>query len=436
MADSRSRRSLVALAVSATLGLSGTAHATNGFFSHGYGTQTKGMGGVGMAISHDSYAPGTNPAGIAGMETRFDGSLAYFRPERFYEAGEPQFQPPPPNGFPLKPGRVDSNSESFFIPSLGYVRQIDADRSWGVTLLANGGLNTDYPAFDNPDFCPPQSPQQGTFCFGEAGVNLEQLALIPTYAQRFADGRVSVGVSPIISFQRFRAKGLQAFSGFSADPENLTNASTDSDFGFGGQIGFQAQLADHVRVGANYRSKIRGSTFDDFSGLFAENGDLDIPETWGLGIAVDVTPRITVAADYQRINYSDVPAVNNPFSNLFDGNLLGEPNGPGFGWEDIDIFKIGAEFAGDNGWTWRAGYNRGENPIPRSEVLFNILAPGVMEDHFTVGFSKAIDSRSAIHLAAMYAPSASVTGTNPLDGQTIKLEMEQYELEIGYSYRF
>lgn len=146
------RRSLVTVAVGLAMGTAGVANATNGYFSHGYGTKAKGMGGVGMAISQDAYAPGINPAGIAGMETRFDASVAYFRPERSFEASDPH-RPPEQGEFPLAGGSVDSDSNNFFIPSLAFVQQIDEDRSWGVALLGNGGMNTDYPAIarDCPD---------------------------------------------------------------------------------------------------------------------------------------------------------------------------------------------------------------------------------------------------------------------------------------------
>ncbi|MFO8154631.1 MAG: outer membrane protein transport protein [Thiohalospira sp.] len=439
------RRSLVTIAVGLAMGSAGVAHATNGYFAHGYGTKAKGMGGVGMAISQDSYAPGINPAGIAGMETRIDGSLAYFRPERSYEAGQPQMQLGM-DSFPVAPGKVDSGSKNFFIPSVGFVQQIDESRSWGVTLLGNGGLNTDYPAFNNPMCVDPGTGETvgtgtGTFCGGATGVNLEQMAIIPTYAQKFADGRVSVGFSPIISYQRFSAKGIDAFgdSDFSVDGSNISGDRTDSTWGYGAQIGFQAEVADGVNIGANYRSKVRNGDFDDYSGLFADGGSFDVPSTWGVGIAVDVTPSVTVVADYQRINYSDVDAVSNRFENLFlpDGSgRLGGPNGAGFGWRDINIFKVGAQFETANDWTWRVGYNRGQNPVRSSEVLFNILAPAVMEDHFTAGFTKGFGDQHELSFAAMYAPKKSVSGTNPLDGQDIEIEMRQYELEIGYAYKF
>ncbi|MFO7954655.1 OmpP1/FadL family transporter [Thioalkalivibrio sp.] len=438
------RRSLVTIAVGLAMGSAGVAHATNGYFTHGYGTKAKGMGGVGMAISQDAYAPGINPAGIAGMETRFDGSLTYFRPERSYEvSGMPT--PPGAGTFGLAPGKVDSESEDFFIPSVAFVQQIDEDRSWGVALLGNGGMNTDYPAFDN-QFCPgptgaggltPPTGTTGPFCDGAAGVNLEQLAIIPTYAQKFADGRVSVGFSPIISYQRFSAEGLGTFGdmGMSEDPENLSSGKTDSTWGYGAQIGLQAELAEGARIGATYRSKIRAGDFDEYAGLFANGGDFDIPSTYGLGFSLDVSPNVTLSADYQMIRYSEIDAVSNPVSNIQQAQF-GADGGPGFGWDDVNIFKLGAQIDGGNGWTWRVGYNRGENPISSQNVTLNILAPAVMEDHFTAGFTKEFGQHE-LNFAAMYAPSQSVSGPNAFDpAQEVEIEMEQYELEIGYAYNF
>ncbi|WP_018993701.1 MULTISPECIES: OmpP1/FadL family transporter [unclassified Thioalkalivibrio] len=433
------RRSLVTVAVGLAMGSVGVANATNGYFAHGYGTKAKGMGGVGMAISQDAYAPGTNPAGIAGMETRFDASVAYFRPERSYEvSGMPSGQ-----GFGLAPGSVDSDSNNFFIPSIAFVQQIDQDRSWGIALLGNGGMNTDYPAFQN-DFCPGptgaggQTPPTGTtgpFCDGSAGVNLEQLAIIPTYAQKFADGRVSVGFSPIISYQRFSAEGLGTFGdfGMSEDPENLSSGRTDSSWGYGAQIGFQAELAEGARVGASYRSKIRAGDFDKYAGLFANGGEFDVPSTYGLGFSVDVTPAVTLSADYQKIRYSEIDAISNPSTNQAQ---FGADGGPGFGWDDVNIFKFGAQIDGGNGWTWRVGYNRGENPIQSRDVTLNILAPAVMEDHFTFGFTREFGQHE-VNFAAMYAPRQRVRGANSFDpAQDVEIEMRQYELEIGYAYRF
>ena len=151
----------------------------------------------------------------------------------------------------------------------------------------------------------------------------------------------------------------------------------------------------------------------------------------------------------QQVNYEDVAAVSNPFSRLADGSCipgptggtgagcLGGANGAGFGWEDMTIVKLGYEWQKDSDWTWRLGYSFGDQPIPENEMLFNILAPGVMEDHFTFGFTRVLDSDSSVNFALMIAPNVDVSGPNAFDpAQTIKLEMEQFEVALSYSKTF
>jgi long-chain fatty acid transport protein len=119
-------------------------------------------------------------------------------------------------------------------------------------------------------------------------------------------------------------------------------------------------------------------------------------------------------------------------------NCLGGANSAGFGWEDMTIYKLGYQFKLNPQWTLRAGYSHGDQPISSSEVLFNILAPGVMEDHFTAGFTWHMDKKNELNFAAMYAPSNSQSGPNPLaaGGQTIEIEMYQYEFEISWGIKF
>ncbi|MDP4789815.1 MAG: long-chain fatty acid transporter, partial [Haliea sp.] len=78
------------------------------------------------------------------------------------------------------------------------------------------------------------------------------------------------------------------------------------------------------------------SNFDDYAGLFADDGGFDIPESFGTGIAWELSSALTLAADWQRILYSDINSVGNPLAPLLAGVPLGVANGPGFGWEDSD----------------------------------------------------------------------------------------------------
>lgn len=60
------------------------ARATDGYFSHGYGTHYKGLAGAGAALHLDSLAAATNPAAMAFVGPRWDASLSLFSPDRYY----------------------------------------------------------------------------------------------------------------------------------------------------------------------------------------------------------------------------------------------------------------------------------------------------------------------------------------------------------------
>ena len=180
--------------------------------------------------------------------------------------------------------------------------------------------------------------------------------------------------------------------------------------------------------------------FSDYAGLYAEGGDFDIPANWTIGFAVMATPTVTIAFDFQQIKYSDVKSIANPMlPNLFSADQLGDPNGAGFGWEDMNIFKIGLQWARNEQWAYRFGYSYGEQPIPESEVMFNILAPATIEQHATFGLTYTFANQGELDFSLTYAFENDVTGVNPMAGpesQLITLTMNQWEVGIGYSWVF
>jgi len=182
------------------------------------------------------------------------------------------------------------------------------------------------------------------------------------------------------------------------------------------------------------------SKFGKYCGLFAQDGRFNIPASGTAGIAYKVNDSLTVTADYQRIHYSDVASVGNTLLPNLMTSPLGTDGGAGFGWKDVNVYKMGMQWKANEVWTLRAGYSKGDQPIPQSEVLFNILAPGVVQQHITLGFSKAMErTPGRFNVAFMYAPAKTVRGPNPLEvpsGQQIALKMHEYELEFGYSFGF
>jgi long-chain fatty acid transport protein len=86
----------------------------------------------------------------------------------------------------------------------------------------------------------------------------------------------------------------------------------DDAFGYGVRVGYMGKITPTVTIGAAYASKMNFEEFDKYKGLFAEQGDFDIPENYNLGVAWQATPAVKLALDYQRINYSVINSIGNP----------------------------------------------------------------------------------------------------------------------------
>ncbi len=432
------RNTAIALAVAGPLT---AAMATNGYFSHGYGMKSKGRAGASTAMATDTFGGASNPATMVWVGDRIDAGIDLFRPDRkasrVGSAG----------GTGFLDGSADGNeSTNFLIPEFGYNKLINPNLSLGVTVYGNGGMNTDYKGGQlDAGVCAGGAPTgvpANLLCgSGNLGVNLSQLIIAPTAAFK-VNPQHSIGVSPLIAYQRFKAYGLQPFAAISSDPANVSNNGYDDAWGFGVRFGYYAQLSPSVAIGAAYSTKIDMSEFDKYRGLFAEQGDFDIPENYSLGIAFKASPKFTIAADYQQINYSGVASVGNP-SNVpgVGAAALGASSSSiGFGWDDVSVIKLGVEYQWDNKLLLRAGYNRSDNPIQARDVTFNILAPGVVTDHVTLGFTYTLEGGSELTMMYMHAFENSVSGpaNNPNFpvGGTETIKMSQDSLGVAWGAKF
>jgi hypothetical protein len=70
------------LGAAALLLIAQQAAATNGYFSEGYGTNSKAQAGVGIALPLDSLTIATNPAGLTEVADGITGGIEIFRPRR------------------------------------------------------------------------------------------------------------------------------------------------------------------------------------------------------------------------------------------------------------------------------------------------------------------------------------------------------------------
>ena len=409
------------------------AYATNGYFASGYGIQSQGMGGVSIAFPQDSLAAASNPASIGFLGDRLDVGVTYFQPNRSATLSNSGYGG---QSMPSMNGSYDGNgTKSFWIPEFGITKAINKQFSVGLNVFGNGGMNTNYTA-RIPQFN--GGTAQGTANNNTPGVNLEQMFISPTVSWKPIENQ-SLGVSLIYVNQTFSATGLGNFASpqASSSYNNVTDNGNSNSSGFGYQLGWLGKFTDYLSVGVRYQPKITMSSFGSYSGLFAGGGSFDIPETYGAGLAFNPTKDITLAADYQNIKYGNIPSIANPISN-FNTAQLGSTNGPGFGWQNINVYKLGANWRINPSWAVRVGYNFNDQPIPSSQTLFNVLAPGVITQQASIGATYYIGKEYEI--SGFYARgfSQTVTGNYSAAGLTgtSSLNMHQDSLGLAFGWKY
>lgn len=416
-------------ALLASLLASAPSSATEGYFLEGYGARDKALAGAGAADSRDPLTLANNPAGLVDVGHQASFGLTGFSPDRGYTTEGPGF---------VAQGEVRSGRGLFPIPYGGYTQPIDQDSAWGVAAYGNGGMNTTYSKNYTSQFYPfpGACPKPGVFCGENAGVDLNQAFLSAGYAQRF--GSVSIGVAPILAIQIFKARGLSAFAPFSSDAPHLSDHSYAWSVGGGLRAGAQWKATDNFRIGVAASTPIWTTPFDNYAGLFAENGGFDIPATVTAGVAFDAAPNLTFLVDWRHIFYSLVASVGHSSQAPF---AFGLANGPGFGWRDVDAIKFGVEWRATPDWTFRLGYSHNNNPIQPSDVTLNILAPGVVTDHISGGLSYGFAKNWALDLAAVVSPRNSVSGIEvtpqgPNPFRRISIYLSEFEVTAGLTYKF
>ncbi|MGB5471966.1 MAG: outer membrane protein transport protein [Gammaproteobacteria bacterium] len=471
------------------MGCASSAFATAGYFMLGYGAKSMGMAGAVVSNPQDSIAAASNPAGMALVGQRVDAGLRFFSPIREAQIDTSAY------GATFD---VDDKSRRnlFLIPNIGFTRMVNDRLWWGFTVFGNGGLNSTYDrnifdetfvvfgayagggpagaaAIPEGTTTPaattfPGGPPSASDQVGTLGVDLAQSIQALSVAFKANDAH-TIGASLLVGVQRFSARGLGNFQCFTTTVASnpggnpscafgvadlpspyLTDNNSDWSYGAGVRVGWIGDITPSLTLGASAASKIYMTEFDDYRDLFAEQGDLDIPANFALSATVKATPKLNLSFDFQRILYEGVASISNPGPVASPGGPffpagsgpLGADNGLGFGWEDTNIYRIGAEYAYDNDWTFRAGFAYNDQTIPADQVLFNILAPAVIRKHATLGFTYSPDSSSEWSFAYMHALSETTrTAASPFSIPGVvdvpaEISMYQNSVDLSYSLKF
>jgi long-chain fatty acid transport protein len=381
----------------AALAAATPAAATNGIRMIGFGPIQNSMGGASMATSLDATTAVTNPAGLCACSTRLD-----IAGTAFFPTVETMTDTTALGGGVVS---ADSDSNFFFIPTVGYLRPVNDKVTVGVTALGISGLGVDFPNTLGQKLL----------------TSYSNMRFAPAVSYKITD-KLAVGAAANLMYAMMEydvggRMGLQ--------PHDQAGA-----FGFGGSVGVTYRPMDMLTIGAAYETR---SYFQDFE-FDLEGGtnalEFDQPMVATIGAAVTPMPGLLLAADVQWINWSDTMGENLP-----EWKSMEVPTDPpwNMNWDDQVVLKIGAQYDVTKTFKVRAGYNYGKNPIDEDLSIPGVAFPAISEHHITAGFGYDM-GQFTVNFAALYSPKKTVESTG--DMFPYETSMSQLGFDLGVAYRF
>ncbi len=386
----------IKLAVVAALALGATsAFATNGSNLIGVGAKARGMGGVGIGMSHGAESALVNPAlitSVKGTEVQFAGTI--FMPKVKADTG-------------MGGGSFDSDADMNVIPSVSLASKITDNFHAGIGMWGTAGMGVDY-------------REEASNFMMVTNLQLMQFGVPLAYT---VDG-FSIAVTPLL---QYGSLDINYNNGA------LFGAGVAQDLQFGVNLG-AAYEVDGLTIGATYKSQIDMEYKGQLSGAMGgfgitnyDNDKLSTPEEYGIGLSYNMDEH-TIAVDYKRINWSKAKGYED------------------FLWDDQDVYIIGYEYATE-GWAARVGYNYSESPIseqgfaatqvvpgPLTNALNNLGFPATVESHITAGGTYNVSKTTSVDLALAYAPETESTAD--WGGSVITTKHSQTSVSVGLNYAF
>lgn len=373
---------------------SAPALAINGAQPGGFGVKNAAMGGAAIALPLDAEAAANNPAGMAFVPKSFTLGLAVFKGESSADY--------------FLPGNRLENRTTLPVPTGGINWPLSERLSVGLTLAAQG-VGADYEQA--------ALPVPGA---GNAKSSLKVAEFIPTLAWK-ASPEFALGASLNVVAQRFEASGVIVPAPVPGGFLPLPSHGSEAAHGVGIRLGAMWNPTPDLRLGVNLKSRTRMSRLDGYGNdlLAYSDGRIDVPAQYGVGMAWNVGERVTLAADWLRIEYAALKVMQDP---------------QGFGWKDQPVLRLGGSWALDDAFTLRAGYSRNSNQIAPSRMAQNLLVPSLFDRAYTAGLSWHANKTSELNVALEVNPRRTVAGTDGSTGAT--LSAKAYFLMLGYQHRF
>ena len=250
---------------------------------------------------------------------------------------------------------------------------------------------------DTPGVLPAQATRFGNF----TGGGLQRTVVAPSLVTHWGDNG-DVRLTGIFAYQRFASIDIGTLPGTGW---GLLPAQLSSSYGAGARIDFDNMLGERLRWNVGVQSRVGMSPMSSYHGVFADDGDFDIPASATLSLNYLLTPAFSLDAGVQHVQYSGIKPFTSPNLPRRFLALLGDSASPVFKWSDLDVYSVG--------WTWREDaignlqmrYTTRQQPVPTSRLLENALAPVTADRMLSMGWWRSFGPWNQLSFQASYASS-------------------------------
>lgn len=394
------RQWAIATAAAAILAAAPAWPAGFGIFEQG--TRAMGLAGAFTAQADDGSALFHNAAGIA------------FATERQFQVGatlitssEADF-----NGASPFPGEgVYEEQEKLFEtpPHVYWVQPLGPTWRFGLGVNAPFGLTTDW-----------KNKDEFTGRWISTKAALQTIDINPTLGVQLTE-RFGIGIGAIARFSDVELNRYLPFpnplNGQLVDVGRV-KLSSDTDTGYGFNVGILHKVNNSFSWGLSYRSAIKidyggDATFTQiltgippldaavgqvipFGQKVPVKTEIEFPDVASLGVAFALSPTMTLEIDANWTGWSSFDSIPQTFVGYPHlSSVLPED------WDDVYNYRAGLRWKTRPDTEWRFGYVYDETPQPEKGA--SPLLPDENRNGFTVGWGHEF-SKTTLDLAVMYLP--------------------------------
>ena len=405
----------LALALMAPL----SSQSAYGIFAHGQGIESQGMGGIAFTSISETYVAFSNPALLQRVGDRLDLGLDYIWVSA---TGGIDGNPAGPDDR-FKADKV----RHFPIPQIGYSKRLSPTVTVGMSAFS-AGLGTDFT----------RSPYERFGAEPRGSLGLVQSGIAFAGAYEPTPGQL-IGFSINPAYQVLELKGLQVFAAASENPDRFSDTGPGEAFGVSFTWAWHGEITPWLNGALSYRTRTFTERIQRYSGLLPDQGRLQSPAVWGGGLSFTLHADWVVAIEGQRVEYASEVGYGHGIARLEAGELFGSDNGPGFGWSDQNVYKLGVSWQATPTLRLMAGGSHATQLIPEEEMFLAILAPGLLRTHYTAGFRYAFERWQLTGYSA-YSPSRFQRGVDSIPDAfgggdaSARIKMHMFGVSLGRNF--